>query len=103
MESINVEKPTRDQSIHWDLVAHQPEDWGKDGIQIEPGESEQLHYKFVVSSSIQTITVYSYFPYVENRVFQRLRKNHRQLGWSLTSIYDCKVSREKEARRVNTN
>jgi hypothetical protein len=49
------------------------------GIEIEPGESEQLHYDFLVDKAIKTVLVYSYF--------QNIQKN-RRLGWSLTTTND---------------
>lgn len=49
------------------------------GIEIEPGEIEQLHYDFFVASNIKAILVYSYF--------RNIQKSHR-VGWSLTTTHD---------------
>jgi len=49
------------------------------GIEIEPGEIEQLHYDFFISNNVRSILVYSYF--------RNIQKSHR-VGWSLTTTHD---------------
>lgn len=54
--------------------------WKKGELEIEPGESQQLPYHFVINASVQTLLVYTYFRNAE--------KSGRVLGWELSTIYD---------------
>src|SRR6266702_4870713 len=58
--------------------------WKKGELELEPGESQQLPYHFVIDASIQTVLVYTYF--------RNIKKRGRVLGWELTTIYDLQPS-----------
>ena len=64
----------------WTLLAQQPQRWNPDQLFIEPGESDQLHYEFVLSDDDGPLLIYTYYrnPAVKDR----------DAGWSLRSIYD---------------
>jgi len=67
--------------IEWPLIGTtRKSHWAKGKREIEPGESDELHYDFVLDSRIQTVEVYTY---VKNAT-----KRGREIGWSLTTLYD---------------
>jgi len=70
----------------WDLLAQQAQSW-KSTLFIEPGESDQLHYEFVLSEDDGPLLVYTYF--------RNLAIEGRDAGWSLRSIYDPRKSLKK--------
>ena len=49
-------------------------------VEIEPNESETLHFDFVIDRRWKVVMVYSY---VDN-----LRKRRKSIGWPLTSTFD---------------
>lgn len=86
-------RPARHQATGWDLIAFEPDDPGKHGVEIEPGNVDQSVYNFIVDGDLETIQVYSYFENVEKRRVQidwrGLRiSTPRRLGWHHTSTYD---------------
>jgi hypothetical protein len=71
-----------------ELVPVQHPTWKKDGLRVEPGESEQLLYHFVISSDVKTILLYSHF---RNRGH---KLGHHLLGWHLATISDVQPSED---------
>jgi len=65
--------------IGWSLI-QKHELTASDHIQIEPKESDELHFDFVIDKRISRILVYTH---LENEA-KGLR---RKIGWNLTSIY----------------
>jgi hypothetical protein len=68
------------QLIEWDTVAFLQKSWKRGKLEIEPGESHQFYYHFVIGKNIQTVFVES--------LFQNVKKPYRQLYWRLATIYD---------------
>lgn len=69
----------------WPLAVNMKEkDWPKGTRQIEPGESDQVHFDFILNPEIETIIVYSYF-----RNAKRFRRK-KELGWQITNVFDVK-------------
>lgn len=78
---LNIIKGNNEVMVtNWQNLASQ----GTSKFEIEPGESHQLPYHFLIASDIQTIFVYTYFRNVE--------KPGRELGWEITTIYDIQLS-----------
>lgn len=74
---------------NWQLLSPLVNPIGYKGHEIEPGESQQFLVHYVIDADIQTILVYTYFRNVE-----KLRRN---IGWTLTTIYDlCPTSPKTE-------
>jgi hypothetical protein len=69
----------RVEDIDWPLLFYYQENWKKQTIEIEPGESEQLHYTLSMSSEVQMIHLSSFF---HNAAKQR------QLEWGLDTFYN---------------
>ena len=65
---------------NWHLLSPLVNPIGYKGHEIEPGESQQFLFHYVIDANIQTILVYTYF-----RNIEKLRRN---IGWALTTIYD---------------
>lgn len=82
-DSINKGKdPVEDKhtEVLWPLIARKELKLKKGDLEIEPGESDQILYDFILDADIQTIQIYSYF---KNDI-----KYHREIGWPLTTVYD---------------
>jgi hypothetical protein len=70
---------TPEPNTLWQIVAH-PTTSQKDDFVVEPGESDQIHYEFVLSDDVGPLVVYTYF---KNPTIK-----HRDIGWVTRSIYD---------------
>ena len=53
-------------------------------MEIEPGESDEIHYDFILNDEVRLIEIYSYFKNIKKRW------RSRNIGWNLTTIYDLK-------------
>lgn len=65
--------------IPWPELQYLSRKWEVGEVEIEPGESEQIEYEFILDRKAQVIKVYSY---VSNT-----RKKKSGLGWHATKIY----------------
>lgn len=66
----------------WPSLGERRTHWEKSPRELEPGESEEIHYDFVIDSEATTVEVYSYF--------KNSAKRRREIGWNLTTLYDLK-------------
>ncbi len=64
--------------VEWPLLGEVDISGERLGHEIEPGESDELHFDFVVPSKISTVVVYSYL--------KNVTKRKREIGWNSTSI-----------------
>lgn len=69
--------------VSWPMVCSREFSWTKGEIEIEPGESDEFCYDFIIDASIKTIEVYSYF--------KNAKKRKSDIGWGLTTVYDIPV------------
>jgi hypothetical protein len=53
-----------------------------DVVEIEPGESDEVDFDFVVREDIEAVEVYSYF--------RNPSRADREIGWTLATLYDLK-------------
>jgi len=87
------EEPLDEEGLEyrWPLAADvKKKTWLNGDRQIEPGESDQVHFDFNVGSEVETIIVYSYF---ENAT---MRTRKRELGWRMTSVHDLRCDKRGE-------
>jgi len=68
--------------VEWPLLEEWKVAFKKGEREIEPGESDELHFDFVVDSDVQVVVLYSYL--------KNVRKRKREIGWNVTSIYDLR-------------
>jgi len=66
--------------VQWPLLGEIDLKGEKQGYEIEPGESEEFHFDFIIDSEIKSVLIYSY---LRNR-----KKRGREIGWNKTSVYD---------------
>ena len=79
MASGNMPIQTGKHEIDWSLIAKH-ELTSSDRIEIEPKETDELHFDFVVKNEIARVLVYTH---LENRAKRKVKK----IGWNLSSIY----------------
>jgi len=82
LQMLNEVKPMMSQrieDIHWPSLFSYKEHWEKQVVEIEPGESEQLHYTLLLSSEVHMIHVESFFRNIAKR---------RRLEWGLETFHD---------------
>lgn len=70
--------------IGWPIITSRELRPKKGEYEVEPGESQEIHCDFIVSSEVQTIEIYSY---LKNQT-----KWGREIGWDSTTLYDFKES-----------
>jgi len=71
-----------EREIFWSIINERKCKLEKDEVEIEPGESDNIKFDFIIDSDIMVIEIYSHF--------KNIKKQKRDLGWSLTSIYDLR-------------
>ncbi len=69
--------------VEWPLLGEVDISGEEPGHEIEPGESEELHFDFVVPSETNTVVVYSYL--------KNVTKRKREIGWNTTSTCQIKI------------
>ncbi|MFY0569113.1 hypothetical protein ACN28E_35545 [Archangium lansingense] len=86
---IVATSPNEQRSELGYAAPHRADETGKnlDGGEIEPGESTQYFYQFILSAEVQAVAVRSYFA--------NKRKQPR-LGWSLTTLHDLHRDKNNE-------
>jgi hypothetical protein len=88
-------KPDR-MEIAWHELGYRKSRWANKEVQIEPGETEELQYDFLLlDDTIETIKVISYFK-------NETRKD-REAGWTKTTVYDLKGHHEPKKDPKETN
>ena len=75
----------QETEIEWPLLMDRDSDWKEREFEIEPGEEDQIVYDFIIDANVQTVVVYSYL--------KNVSKGSRDIGWSLTTVYDLKVKK----------
>ena len=72
-----------EEDIQWTTLASIPRRWISNELIIEPSESHQETFEFILLSDIQSVVIYTYFYNVES-------SQHTQSseGWSATTVYD---------------
>jgi hypothetical protein len=77
-ELLALEVPTGESEIPWPLLAERTCDWSDALREVEPGETEECHFDFLIASDVAAVMVYSYL------------KNHskrgREIGWNTTTV-----------------
>jgi hypothetical protein len=58
----------------------------KDEIRIEPHESDEIYFDFVIKSDVKTVKIYSHF------TNKRMYSKSTPIGWRLTTFYDLNNS-----------
>jgi len=75
--------------IDWPNVETKPCEWKPGDFEVEPGESELVHWDFIVDSGLRTVQIYTF---IRNQ-----RKKDRPIGWCATSVIDLEESPRSEA------
>jgi hypothetical protein len=76
--------------VVWDTLGDRLKDFSKEGCEIEPGESDEFIFDFVIDATARKVQFYSH---IEN-----IKKFKRNVGWNTTIIYD--LTRGKENGQV---
>ena len=72
--------PEGSTEVAWPLMKSHRKEFGKDECEIEPGESQDIQFDFILGDHVQTVLVYSYL--------LNERKPERKLSWDSTTLYD---------------
>jgi hypothetical protein len=78
--------------IRWPALDRCDPKWEKDPYEVEPGESENIHFDFLIPSTAHTVEVYAHF--------QNVSKRGRDIGWDITALYDVTSSPKGRALRL---
>ena len=68
------------KEISWPLLDEFVFDWSEFKREIEPNESDEYHYDFVVDSDVNTVQIYSHL--------SNEKKLRRDIGWNCTTIHN---------------
>lgn len=75
--------------LQWPILESVPLEWEDGEIVIEPNESHQETYEFIVSTEIETALIYTYF---QNPTLPR--PSNSAEGWAATTVYDIVINKE---------
>ena len=71
----------------------------KQNCEIEPGESDEICFDYLIDTGVEIINIYSYFSNFKKksmfRIFNRFHicrrvLKKRDIGWQITTIYNLK-------------
>ena len=90
------EDPVKDEEreIEWPLIGERSCSWKKDDFEVEPGESDNLLFDFIIEKEVKVVEVYSYF--------QNIKKRPTDIGWNLTTVYDLRSKNKSGANGEKT-
>ncbi len=71
--------------VPWPLLGRRDCTWDSAPQEIEPGESEEFHFDFLIASEVQTIETYSYL--------RNMVKYDREIGWNHTTLCELECCR----------
>ncbi len=77
--------------IDWPLIGTRSFSFEKGKCEIEPGEHDQFVSDHVIDANVQLVAVYSYF--------KNTRKRRRDIGWSITTVYEITRGSERGDKR----
>lgn len=69
--------------LQWPTLYEFPRVWGKDELIVEPGESHPETFEFVVSTAVDSVSIYTYF---YNSSYSRNAQAAK--GWGATTVHD---------------
>ena len=81
-QNISEDNNEKDVFESWDIIALREHKWEKDKKVIEPGESHQFWFDFIIEPTVKTFRLYTHIREVDNP----------KIGWSLASIHDMDIS-----------
>lgn len=82
--------------VLWPQLCERRCDWANAPREVEPGESDEYHFDFVIPESTQVVEVYTHF--------QNVTKRNRALGWNSTALYTCaQDGNEENTESQNAN
>jgi hypothetical protein len=72
--------PSGKTEIDWPCLETQHRTWEPGEVSIEPGESDEFGFDFVVPAEVKTVFIYCYI--------RNVKQQEREIGWQLTQFYD---------------
>jgi len=72
--------------VDWPLLESRERQWETGKFEIEPGETDEEHFDFILENAVHTVEVYSYF--------KNEKKRDREIGWNLTTIHEIEPTTE---------
>jgi hypothetical protein len=82
--------PPQKTEIAWPCLETRHRTWEPREVSIEPGESDEFGFDFVVPAEVKTVFIYCY---IRNVMHQE-----REIGWQLTQFYDLEDGRASPER-----
>lgn len=89
----NGELKRDDGELQWTLLDEINCSWRSGDREIEPQESEDFYFDFVVDSPVDAVLLYSYFKNIAKRQTGKLFARNREIGWSKTTHYILRSGR----------
>jgi len=79
--SLERDLPLDTSELDWPVVGTR-ECCANPCLEVEPGETEELHFDFLLPHDLQKVSLYSY---LRNQV-----KSGKEIGWNTTTVYSCR-------------
>jgi hypothetical protein len=72
--------PPGKTEIAWPCLETRHRTWKPGEVSIEPGESDEFGFDFIVPAEVKTVFIYCYI--------RNVKHQEREIGWQLTQFYD---------------
>ena len=88
-----------EREIEWPMLEKKEANEIKQNCEIEPGESDEICFDYLIDTGVEIINIYSYFSNFKKksmfRIFNRFHicrrvLKKRDIGWQITTIYNLK-------------
>ncbi|MFI5166434.1 MAG: hypothetical protein ACHQQS_07445 [Thermoanaerobaculales bacterium] len=87
---IESDKAEVKTELEWPVLAERRLDDSKGRWEVEPGETEEYHFDFLLKPPLEAVLLYSYFQNSKKRLGPRLRRPwslFREIGWNTTTLH----------------
>ena len=87
---IDGDKAEKKTELDWPILGERLLDDSKDRWELEPGETEELHFDFLLKRPLEVVQLYSYFRNSKKRLRPRFRRPWgilREIGWNTTTLH----------------
>ena len=79
------------REIEWPMLEKKEINEKKEDCEIEPGESDEICFDFLIDTDVEIINIYSYLSNIKKKSkLYKLFKKERDIGWPITTIYNLK-------------
>jgi hypothetical protein len=90
--------PENESEVSWPEIACRRCNWETEPREIEPGETDEHHFDFVIPAYLDRIEVYSHIVNARKARRWLFWKSPKAIGWNTTTVYSLNTPEEHMAK-----